>query len=68
MQRKALAGPFADLTFEHIIPKQSSTRHIAASGFYHCLGKRQGSIREEVDINLMPHSIGDERFGASGAI
>lgn len=37
MQRKALAGPFADLTFEHIIPKQSSTRHIAASGFYHCL-------------------------------
>ncbi|KDQ63558.1 hypothetical protein JAAARDRAFT_189121 [Jaapia argillacea MUCL 33604] len=26
------------LTFDHLVPKDTSSHHVAASGFYHCLG------------------------------
>jgi meiotic recombination protein REC8, fungi type len=31
-------GSAVQLTFDDIVPKTTSTRHIAAAGFYHCLG------------------------------
>ena len=27
------------LTFETVVPRLTSTRHVAASAFYHCLGR-----------------------------
>ncbi|KAF8807392.1 hypothetical protein BYT27DRAFT_7099303 [Phlegmacium glaucopus] len=37
MQYKTLPKPTGQLTFETVVPKLSSTRHVAAAAFYHCL-------------------------------
>ncbi|KAF4623751.1 hypothetical protein D9613_001795 [Agrocybe pediades] len=37
MQCQALSKPEDGLTFEIVVPKTTSTRHVAAAGFYHCL-------------------------------
>jgi hypothetical protein len=31
-------GSTANLTFDIVVPEATSTRHVAAAAFYHCLG------------------------------
>lgn len=38
MQYQTLPKPYGQLTFETVVPTLSSTRHVAAAAFYHCLG------------------------------
>jgi len=38
MQYQTLPKPDGQLTFETVVPKSTSTRHVAAAAFYHCLG------------------------------
>jgi len=38
MQYQTLSKPDGQLTFETVVPKSTSTRHVAAAAFYHCLG------------------------------
>ena len=38
MQYQTLSKPNGQLTFETVVPNLSSTRHVAAAAFYHCLG------------------------------
>lgn len=38
MQLKTFPGPTSTLTFDDVVPKQTSTPHVAAAAFYHCLG------------------------------
>ncbi|KAF8974045.1 hypothetical protein BDZ97DRAFT_1912480 [Flammula alnicola] len=38
MQYQTLAKPDGRLTFDTIVPTTTSTRHVAAAAFYHCLG------------------------------
>ena len=40
MQNQTLSKPNGRLTFETVVPNLSSTRHVAAAAFYHCLGDR----------------------------
>ena len=42
MQQQTLPKS-AELAFDTVVPKISSTRHVAASAFYHCLGAFIGS-------------------------
>ncbi|GLB36139.1 putative N terminus of Rad21 / Rec8 like protein [Lyophyllum shimeji] len=37
MQSHSLPSSTADLTFDIVVPQLTSTRHVAASAFYHCL-------------------------------
>ncbi|KAF8905571.1 Rec8 like protein-domain-containing protein [Gymnopilus junonius] len=37
MQNQTLSERHGQLTLEHVVPKVTSTRHVAAAGFYHCL-------------------------------
>jgi len=39
MQFQVLPKGDDRLTFEIVVPKMTSTRHVAAAGFYHCLGR-----------------------------
>ena len=41
MQYQTLPKPNGQLTFETVVPNLSSTRHVAAAAFYHCLGDTQ---------------------------
>ena len=47
IQTNALPTGAASLEFGDIVPKDTSTRHVAAAAFYHCLGELQqaGIIR-----------------------
>lgn len=38
MQYQTLSKPDGQLIFETVVPKSTSTRHVAAAAFYHCLG------------------------------
>jgi hypothetical protein len=38
MQARSLPSENANLTFDVVVPQSTSTRHVAASAFYHCLG------------------------------
>lgn len=33
-------APSATLMFDDIVPNETSTRHVAAAAFYHCLGMK----------------------------
>ncbi|KZT65163.1 hypothetical protein DAEQUDRAFT_769100 [Daedalea quercina L-15889] len=37
MQLKTFPSPTSTLTFDDVVPKQTSTPHVAAAAFYHCL-------------------------------
>jgi len=37
MQYQGLSHRQGYLAFENIVPKETSTRHVAAAAFYHCL-------------------------------
>ena len=39
MQHQTLSRAEDGLSFETVVPKATSTRHVAASAFYHCLGE-----------------------------
>lgn len=38
MQLKAFPSATASLAFDNLAPRETSTRHVAAAAFYHCLG------------------------------
>ncbi|TFY81945.1 hypothetical protein EWM64_g2065 [Hericium alpestre] len=37
MQTQTLARPADGLCFDEVVPKNTSTPHVAAAAFYHCL-------------------------------
>ncbi|TFK77110.1 hypothetical protein BDN72DRAFT_783898 [Pluteus cervinus] len=37
MQQQVRTDPFLGLDFDDVVPAQTSTRHVAAAAFYHCL-------------------------------
>ncbi|KAJ6519804.1 hypothetical protein C8R45DRAFT_36285 [Mycena sanguinolenta] len=37
MQLQGLPGSVSDLSFDAVVPMATSTRHVAAAAFYHCL-------------------------------
>ena len=39
MQFQAMPTGTKNISFDTIVPKAASTRHVAAAGFYHCLGE-----------------------------
>lgn len=39
MQYQSLSGSSLYLAFDDVVPKASSTTHVAAAALYHCLGK-----------------------------
>lgn len=39
MQVQASAQPEDGVMFDAVVPKDTSNAHVAAAGFYHCLGK-----------------------------
>ncbi|KAJ7783773.1 Rec8 like protein-domain-containing protein [Mycena maculata] len=45
MQLQGLPSSVADLSFDAVVPKDTSTRHVAAAAFYHCLGKGLSNSR-----------------------
>lgn len=51
MQQQTLPKS-AELSFDTVVPKISSTRHVAASAFYHCLG-----VFSESKVAEMNHSL-----------
>ncbi|PPQ63779.1 hypothetical protein CVT24_004321 [Panaeolus cyanescens] len=46
MQSQTLPQPNGRLTFERVTPRLTSTRHVAAAAFYHCLGKIEILLEE----------------------
>lgn len=53
MQCQTLPQPNGRLTFEKVTPQTTSTRHVAAAAFYHCLGKFQSSRWGEQMTDVM---------------
>ena len=47
MQLRANPSANAELAFDDVVPKSTSTRRVAAAAFYHCLGtlSTPGAIR-----------------------
>jgi meiotic recombination protein REC8 len=39
MQLQTVQRPQEGLAFNNVVPRETSTRHVAAAAFYHCLGK-----------------------------
>ncbi|THV04964.1 hypothetical protein K435DRAFT_961677 [Dendrothele bispora CBS 962.96] len=62
MQVQAMPTGTKSISFDHIVPKATSTRHVAAVGFYHCLvlGTRnfmrleQNESYAAISISLVP--------------
>jgi meiotic recombination protein REC8 len=54
MQIQGLPNSVDELSFDGVVPMATSTRHVAAAAFYHCLGK-------EIDFpgsqRLMPQVV-----------
>lgn len=50
MQFQTLHKPNGQLTFETVVPNLSSTRHVAAAAFYHCLGNNIQSVKRYLDV------------------
>ena len=60
MQFQTLPKPNGRLTFETVVPNLSSTRHVAAAAFYHCLGDRAFfifSVKDKFSIDCLPYSV-----------
>ena len=60
MQYQTLPKPNDRLTFEIVVPNLSSTRHVAAAAFYHCLGDRAFSIfpvKDKHFVDCLPYSV-----------
>ncbi len=41
MQHRSLSSVEDRLSFDVVVPKMTSTRHVAAAAFYHCLGEQK---------------------------
>lgn len=41
MQHRSLPSVEDRLSFDVVVPKMTSTRHVAAAAFYHCLGEQK---------------------------
>jgi hypothetical protein len=41
MQHRSLPNVDDRLNFDVVVPKMTSTRHVAAAAFYHCLGEQK---------------------------
>ncbi|CAK5280528.1 unnamed protein product [Mycena citricolor] len=66
MQQQGLPGTAKDLSFDGVVPMDTSTRHVAAAAFYHCLGKPMMPTPVST-VQHKLHSAGDEGFAASQA-
>lgn len=53
MQHHSLSEPEDGLLFDRIVPNDTSTRHVAAAAFYHCLGKI--STFDRLRVRVFPH-------------
>lgn len=53
--------PNGRLTFETVVPNLSSTRHVAAAAFYHCLGDGALflilSVKDKPLVDCLPCSV-----------
>ena len=73
MQYQTLPKPNGRLTFETVVPNLSSTRHVAAAAFYHCLGDRAflsfslSRIKRVVNYCFSMLSARHQRSDSSGA-
>lgn len=66
MQHRALPSVEDRLSFDLVVPKMTSTRHVAAAAFYHCLGE-QGVLRPVVtNVNVLLSSFSDEGSYSAG--
>ena len=46
MQLQTIHRPQDGLAFNNVAPRETSTRHVAAAAFYHCLGELQTVVGE----------------------
>jgi hypothetical protein len=46
MQLQTIHRPQDGLAFTNVAPRETSTRHVAAAAFYHCLGELQNLVGE----------------------
>ena len=44
MQLRAMPSENSELSFDEVVPRTTSTRRVAAAGFYHCLGTSSADI------------------------
>ena len=44
MQLRAMPSENSELSFDEVVPRATSTRRVAAAGFYHCLGTSSADI------------------------
>ena len=44
MQLRATPSENSELSFDEVVPRATSTRRVAAAGFYHCLGTSSADI------------------------
>jgi hypothetical protein len=50
MQLQGLPNSVSDLSFDAVVPMTTSTRHVAAAAFYHCLGGVRESLLAAFNI------------------
>lgn len=46
MQLQTIHRPQDGLAFNNVAPRETSTRHVAAAAFYHCLGELRTFVGE----------------------
>lgn len=61
MQLKTFPSFTLTLTFDDVVPKSTSTPHVAAAAFYHCLGalsSASGSRTIECSLTFLTFALG----------
>jgi hypothetical protein len=64
MQNQTLTDSSISLTFDDVVPKSTSTRHVAAAAFYHCLGGSHKS-RKPLSMSLTTFYLSFSYQGSS---
>lgn len=60
MQSRTLPDPDGRLSFDKVVPPDTSTRNVAAAAFHHCLGKVLNIPADWVAVFIDFDSSGDE--------
>ncbi|KAG5221915.1 isopentenyl-diphosphate delta-isomerase [Salix suchowensis] len=61
MQYQTLPATTRELTFDRIVPTSSSTRHVAATAFYHCLGRLSRPLLSPRSIHTARRTMSESR-------
>jgi hypothetical protein len=64
MQLQTVQRPSEGLSFDSVAPRETSTPHVAAAAFYHCLGEHKPGLTVGEELRDSQYSLLKECYAS----